>query len=117
MSRDLRRISHSPRHPAARSPLTAVTAVMFRFGLFVVLALPLNAWAGSDTASASAAQATAACSATGLDPSEAPFAYCVRSLQQSSANRQLRNVESRPLFGRDPDRAWGSERLRGFVPE
>ena len=73
-------ISHSPRHPATRSSLAAVATV----GLFVVLALPVNAWAGSDTANASAAKATAACSAAGLDPSEAPFADCVRSLQQST---------------------------------
>ena len=72
-------ISHSPRHPAARWPLTTV---MFWLGLLVVLALPVNASASIDTQNASAA---AACSSAGLDPSEAPFADCVRSLQQSSA--------------------------------
>ena len=72
--------SHSPRHLAARSSLAAVAAV----GLFVVLALPVNACAGNDTANASAAKAPAACSAAGLDPSELPFADCVRSLQQST---------------------------------
>lgn len=74
-----------------RGPLNCLDALTARrrrlavFGLVVVLALPVNAWAGSDTANASAAKAAAACSAAGLDPSEAPFADCVRSLQQSSA--------------------------------
>ena len=77
-----RRLSnfYSQRQCAARSSLTAVAAVMF-----VLLALPLNACAGTDTAKAGTAKATAACSATGLNPSEAPFAECVRSLQQSSS--------------------------------
>ena len=78
-------ISNSPRHPVAGSSLPAVAAVVFRLSLFAVLALPLNAWASTDTPNGSAARATAACSATGLDPSEAPFANCVHSLEQSFA--------------------------------
>jgi hypothetical protein len=62
-----------------------VEIAVSRFAFLVVLALPLNACAGTDTANASAAKAKAACAATGLDPSEAPFADCVRSLAQSSA--------------------------------
>ena len=56
------------------------------FALLVALALPLSAWAGSDTPNASAAKAAAACSAAGLDPSEAPFADCVRSPWNSGSH-------------------------------
>ena len=75
-------ISHSPRHPAARSPLTALTAVIFRLGLLVVLALPVNASADCTNPPMMGVMATAACSAARLAPGEAPFVNCVRSLQQ-----------------------------------
>ena len=76
---------------ALRRPLNSFDASTQRgrrlswFGLLVALTLPVAAWAGSDAQDASAAKAAAACSAAGLDPSEVPFADCVRSLQKFSA--------------------------------
>ena len=58
---------------------------MFRFIPLVFLVLALGACSGADMRSSFTAKANAACSATGLNPSEAPFADCVRGLRQLSA--------------------------------
>ena len=56
---------------------------MFRFGPLVALALTLTACGYPPPVMS--AMAAAACSAARLDPGEAPFTNCVRSLRQLSA--------------------------------
>ena len=85
----------SVQKPTLRRPLDSLDTPTQRgrrlswFGLLVALALPVTAYAGTDRPNPSSLMshmAAAACSAARLDPGEAPFANCVRSLKQLSVS-------------------------------
>lgn len=69
-------------------------------GIAVLMAGPIGSAMGMSHARA-AAGVQEACAAIGLNPSEAPFAYCVRSLL-ASASRQDRGLDVPTAAGAYP---------------